>query len=280
MDPECGLAAARLWCQCDRCLATASGGPSAAHRFTDPPTHRHRRSLVEQHLSAAEIPRRSTCTQTPSQRFDIHDAAISPQMPRTTSDPDMSSKEGPGMIYKGHYSCDFCRSRKLRCDRPTPCTNCVSRGKDCVFGPAAPRRPRRTGRTARLVETSSRSPPALSDAAEEPSAATAERSQHAASTSTPSTKQDLLADIQALKRLAHDLETRVNASSSQGQSDDRVAILSPSCSHPSPVPSWAGTGTPSSRLGQVVDVVAHLQRVSRSESSQVRYTRPSNAAAG
>jgi hypothetical protein len=36
---------------------------------------------------------------------------------------------------KGQYSCNFCRTRKLRCDRPLPCTSCRSRGKTCQFEP-------------------------------------------------------------------------------------------------------------------------------------------------
>ena len=36
---------------------------------------------------------------------------------------------------KGQYSCNFCRSRKIRCDRPLPCTSCRSRGKTCQFDP-------------------------------------------------------------------------------------------------------------------------------------------------
>jgi hypothetical protein len=36
---------------------------------------------------------------------------------------------------KGQYSCNFCRSRKIRCDRPLPCTSCRSRGKKCRFDP-------------------------------------------------------------------------------------------------------------------------------------------------
>ena len=32
-------------------------------------------------------------------------------------------------------SCHFCRSRKLKCSRTFPCTNCTSRGKTCQFYP-------------------------------------------------------------------------------------------------------------------------------------------------
>lgn len=30
-------------------------------------------------------------------------------------------------------ACDFCRQRKLRCDRNVPCHNCASRGANCQF---------------------------------------------------------------------------------------------------------------------------------------------------
>lgn len=35
-------------------------------------------------------------------------------------------------------SCHFCRSRKLRCSRQLPCSNCISRGIDCgLYSPLA-----------------------------------------------------------------------------------------------------------------------------------------------
>lgn len=33
-------------------------------------------------------------------------------------------------------SCDFCRHKKLKCDRSRPCSNCVARGQECHGGPA------------------------------------------------------------------------------------------------------------------------------------------------
>lgn len=43
-------------------------------------------------------------------------------------------------------SCHFCRSRKLKCSRQFPCSNCTSRGKTCQLyptttSPASPRYP-------------------------------------------------------------------------------------------------------------------------------------------
>lgn len=37
---------------------------------------------------------------------------------------------------KRPVSCHFCRSRKLRCSRESPCSNCVSRGISCTLYPA------------------------------------------------------------------------------------------------------------------------------------------------
>jgi hypothetical protein len=36
---------------------------------------------------------------------------------------------------KRPVSCHFCRSRKLRCDRQSPCTNCQTRGVQCTLYP-------------------------------------------------------------------------------------------------------------------------------------------------
>ncbi|KAL2212105.1 hypothetical protein CC79DRAFT_1329414 [Sarocladium strictum] len=30
-------------------------------------------------------------------------------------------------------ACRICRQRKVKCDGNSPCTNCVSRGNDCLF---------------------------------------------------------------------------------------------------------------------------------------------------
>lgn len=35
-------------------------------------------------------------------------------------------------------SCHLCRSRKLKCSRQQPCTNCIARGVSCVFGARPP----------------------------------------------------------------------------------------------------------------------------------------------
>jgi hypothetical protein len=47
----------------------------------------------------------------------------------------MASTQRERAPRKGQFSCNFCRLRKLRCDRPLPCTSCRSRGKTCEFNP-------------------------------------------------------------------------------------------------------------------------------------------------
>lgn len=38
---------------------------------------------------------------------------------------------------KRPVSCHFCRSRKLRCDRQSPCTSCQTRGVQCTLYPTS-----------------------------------------------------------------------------------------------------------------------------------------------
>jgi hypothetical protein len=50
-------------------------------------------------------------------------------------------------------SCKFCRSRKLRCSREAPCSNCVSRGLPCELVQATHRgSPADDGNKAELLE--------------------------------------------------------------------------------------------------------------------------------
>ncbi|POR31517.1 Rsm22-cox11 tandem protein 1, mitochondrial [Tolypocladium paradoxum] len=79
----------------------------------------------------------------------------------------------------------------------------------------------------------------------------------------------LLSEIQALRELAQDLEKRVVQGASHPR-DKNGGDFSPSASTPSPDPSWVAIGpTPSSCLGQVSEVVAHLSRVSMIQSSHL-----------
>lgn len=43
------------------------------------------------------------------------------------------------------YSCILCKTRKVKCDRVNPCSNCRRAGVDCIFrAPAPPRRKKRS----------------------------------------------------------------------------------------------------------------------------------------
>lgn len=176
--------------------------------------------------------------------------------------------EGARSSRKGQSSCDFCRLRKLRCNRPLPCTNCVSRGKKCHFGPAvvgasipAAHKDTAQQHQKRPVSVSTGTPPPL----QSPQPAAADQA-------------DLLAEIQALRRHAQDLEKRVIQSTSPRREDNGFDFSrSLSASSPGPGPFRVDVGpAPSSGLGQVSEVseasevsqvVAHLERVSMIQSS-------------
>ncbi|KAH8701278.1 hypothetical protein GQ44DRAFT_717885 [Phaeosphaeriaceae sp. PMI808] len=124
---------------------------------------------------------------------------------------------------RGHTSCDFCRTRKLRCDRPLPCTSCKTRGKTCIFEQTP---------TPGLTPN----PPLP-----------------AAPASSPP-QEDLQAEIQAFRQLAQRLEKRIQEWTTNTNQGGGAIGLSPSASTTSE--------------GQLVgDVVAHLERVSMSQSS-------------
>jgi hypothetical protein len=146
---------------------------------------------------------------------------------------------------KGHYSCDFCRARKLRCNRPLPCNNCVSRGKKCDFA---------------IPSRQNGSPPGF--AAETARPAPQEAAQTSAG-GADSAQRALLAEIQALKKYANELEARVVGAARQP-------------SIPSPIPnSESGSAQfgadPSSTcpINSVNDMVAQLERVSMGPNSDV-----------
>lgn len=141
---------------------------------------------------------------------------------------------------KGHFSCDFCRSRKLRCDRPLPCTNCVSRGKKCHFA-----------QRQQLESTDAGGlPPQIAQP-------------------TATSPEGLLAELQAFRNLARDLEKRVLQSIDPQlrDNDGNVSLLA------SP---GSNTGSesvdlfqPPREVGQLRKVVAHLERVSTCPSLDV-----------
>ncbi|KAK2882507.1 hypothetical protein FQN49_000273 [Arthroderma sp. PD_2] len=147
---------------------------------------------------------------------------------------------------KVYYSCNFCRSRKIRCDRPLPCTNCKSRGKRCLFGSEDVEQQQ----PEHLQQQASHPPP---------TAATADQG-------------GLLVEIRNLRKLAEDLERRVT---------DQTTTATPPLLHnsngtnfvlpesPSSLTSLRDTGVPvPSGCGSVSEeLVAHLERVSMGQGS-------------
>ncbi|KAH8805494.1 hypothetical protein F5884DRAFT_708950 [Xylogone sp. PMI_703] len=177
----------------------------------------------------------------------------------------MSSRTTRRPHRKGQYSCDFCRARKLRCSRPLPCTNCVSRGKTCHFGPSSPGQTTCSGTQERPLGAEQQQlppgqpplPPSHIAALTVPPQA----SPHAAPQTTTSQAQ-LLEELQSLKSLAVELEKRVMQSVHHPPIEDdpgRYVFQSPS----SPASLAA-----SSSLPQVQQVVAQLERVSMVQSSR------------
>lgn len=58
--------------------------------------------------------------------------------PRLSHSADSRSKEPPAHRQRQpQTSCDFCRLKKLKCDRAQPCSTCVTRGRPCD-GPPVP----------------------------------------------------------------------------------------------------------------------------------------------
>jgi hypothetical protein len=51
-------------------------------------------------------------------------------MPQTSMAEELGAEAGPKL-----HSCLPCRQRKVKCDRHTPCSNCLRAGKDCSFVP-------------------------------------------------------------------------------------------------------------------------------------------------
>lgn len=69
-----------------------------------------------------------TLTRATSRTFVVASAPdASFSMPPTSSSSPVATPRGR----QPPISCSFCRARKLRCNQPRPCTNCVSRGRIC-----------------------------------------------------------------------------------------------------------------------------------------------------
>ncbi|KAH7067253.1 hypothetical protein BKA63DRAFT_114709 [Paraphoma chrysanthemicola] len=164
-----------------------------------------------------------------------------------------SVKQRPGR--KGQFSCNFCRTRKLRCDRPLPCTSCKSRGRTCQFEPIPSTLEHRQTTAPTLAEV------------------IPQQQGHIATTTLPigsytkpltPTQHDLLTEVQALRRLTQDLERRVVQSTVIHESP---IIASDVSLTPDSQDVTHLSDTSLSNLSHVSEVVAHLQRVSRSQSS-------------
>jgi hypothetical protein len=185
-----------------------------------------------------------------------------------------------------HYSCDSCRSRKLRCDRPTPCANCVSRGEDCRFSHVPTNKRRKRGITL----------PAPIDAPMPDVAQAQQYHQTTPNSAAPSqpplppsqTPDDLgerqeilMAEIQAVKRVVQDLESRVSSSYPRPAqpyvewAEANAGTGSTSCdstSRPAVRSVWAtkaASKAPAPNLDRVGDAVAHLELVSMGNNLRV-----------
>ena len=192
-----------------------------------------RRHGAEKHVNSMRHPRN-----LPPKYTQFHGL-----FPRSTQQNAMpTAGKGARPHRKGQYSCDFCRSRKLRCDRPLPCTNCVSRGKRCQLGPA-------TGQQ-QPHRQQQQDPTAILAALPSPRSAAA-------------AQDGLLVEIQGLRKLVEDLEKRVSRDTPRQQ--DRLLFLP--ASGPCPMVARADGGMSSSPgLSPVSEVVAHLERISMGQS--------------
>ncbi|CAI7567212.1 unnamed protein product [Penicillium pancosmium] len=196
--------------------------------------------------------------------------------------------EAPRSHRKGQYSCEFCRARKLRCDRPLPCTNCVSRGKTCHFGPSAGQRAitladhqlpgkqqQQQQQHEQMPVTASLVPPVTAGTnTGAPTSSSDQPPSLSATTTTPfisptSTGQaQLLQEVQSLRRLAADLERRVALSTSTSTATHQHEHHSPSPRiHIAVGQSRSPSSSKRPSLDQVKDVVAHLEHVSTVQSS-------------
>lgn len=153
---------------------------------------------------------------------------------------------------KGQYSCNFCRSRKLRCDRPLPCTSCRSRGKTCQFDP-----------TPAVLKAQNLPTPASIGV-------TPEHQQPQQTVQTPlpkSGRSGLLNEVRLLQTHAKELEERIDQSTvpiqHPGHSNGKA--FQSSFGH-SPAQEYS-KATELSDIHETGDIVGHLERVSMGQSS-------------
>jgi hypothetical protein len=137
---------------------------------------------------------------------------------------------------KGQYSCNFCRTRKLRCDRPLPCTSCRSRGKTCQFEPMP----------AALKDHEPNTPISIVNDLQQQQ----QPQQQIPLPSFTAEQVDLLAEIHALQRRTQDLEKRIIGTTPASQQWSPPAST-PSSRHDS-------LPTPLGNIEQMGEVVGHL----------------------
>ncbi|KAJ5195941.1 hypothetical protein N7449_006420 [Penicillium cf. viridicatum] len=78
----------------------------------------------------------------------LGDISLNPAQEGTRNASERSpAGSGPSLdMPRAIRSCFFCRSRKVKCNRQKPCTNCLRAGSECLYPPGpgrAPKRPRR-----------------------------------------------------------------------------------------------------------------------------------------
>jgi hypothetical protein len=68
---------------------------------------------------------------------------MSSEIPTPEHSADASSPAAPTTKPQRVLSCVLCSQRKVKCDRKSPCTNCVKAGAQCVSAASVPRQRRR-----------------------------------------------------------------------------------------------------------------------------------------
>ncbi|KAI4630034.1 uncharacterized protein J4E87_003225 [Alternaria ethzedia] len=153
---------------------------------------------------------------------------------------------------KGQYSCNFCRSRKIRCDRPLPCTSCRSRGKTCQFDPTPAAREVQGPQTPVSIGAS----------------LTQQQPYESIQTPFSSTgKPDMQDEIAALKTRVQELEERIAQETTfplQAGNDDSESVRTTFVYETTR--DEIETNQPSD-IQETKDMVEHLEGVSMSQSS-------------
>ncbi|KAI0455794.1 hypothetical protein F5B21DRAFT_182384 [Xylaria acuta] len=162
-------------------------------------------------------------------------AAVAASTPPLPSQPAASSQPAAPAVLPKLRSCVVCRSRKVRCNKESPCSNCRRAGIPCVV-PSADRPPRWARRLERVAHNA---------AAEE----------RAAQAAAPPTTQ-VMERLRNLESLVKDLSTQleqahVAANSSTGNSP-ASSTQDRDGGHQRSEPLTTGTGNIQSQFGRLV----------------------------